>query len=193
MTEQSSRPINFFALSPHELIANGSGFDVADYRGEKILVNAGNLIELRDSRAFYINEDFFQPIGLLTGDITPERVLTERNRVKRVGGFTTFALFNERAADLYFGAEGSDEKRGFYPTFPLAKFDPINGIKDEVLHFGLVNEDPSKLPTEADFDMLQLVEGYKRVYAREFNKATQTVDISVLVSAMHADVEYYLT
>lgn len=189
--EVKKEEINFLALTPHELLAIGSSFQFKNSGGEKVTVNPANLARLRRDRAFYINEDHFVPVGVLSGEVSDEEIARERNRVGVIGGFTAFALFDEGSQELYFGA-GGKQRKGFSPWFDLGKFDPNHGIRERVLHFKLRNDDPSQIATPEELKGLQLAKGYDQIYTRTHNDILHTIDIGVNPHAMQESIEYYL-
>ena len=87
MRHSVEKPINFNALAPFELIAGGGGFNlIIRYREIGSPINLQKLKDLREAEIHkhYINEDFFVPIGMISGELGIDEIMAERRRVPRL-------------------------------------------------------------------------------------------------------------
>lgn len=196
MSLTSERPINFNALTPFELIAGGGGYNLITRVGEAgTPTNLERLKDLRTAQThrYYINEDFFVPVGVINRVLGINEIMAERRRVPRLEGITAFGLFNKNSLNLYID-ERSDPPlhRGFFPSFGLLDFNPDKDIEDKKLHFVLKNDDPLRLPTPEDYGMLQLREGTEELLERSYVKEVQEVVVGPTQYAMHEGIAFYI-
>lgn len=180
--QNPERPINKNALTVFEHLAFGSSRTINRLNGEPILINKDNLIKLVESGEYFINEDFFAPVGLADGTLDPEQVMSERRRMPKIDGPMAMSLLdNEKALDLFF--------EGFQPSFELATTDFENeaiGIPPQKIEIKFEHINPEIKLSEEDRGKIGLSPGLEAIFDLDSpTNDRQSAVISVKPSAMH--------